>query len=670
MAKPQKRPHSKATTSQVPPPTSNSLYKKGLHKALLLITCFLCYANTLSLDYTLDDAIVIHDNMFTTQGVKGIPGILTKDTFFGFFKQEGKAQLVAGGRYRPLSLLTFALEWQLFAKTVKDEQGNTKQEGRPWVSHLINMLLFALTVMVLYTLIFLLFKQTFSINQASLIAFITALFFAVHPIHTEAVANIKGRDEILALLGSLAALYYSLRAFLEKKGLLHLLAGFLFFLGLMAKENAITFLAIVPLAYYFFTKAKFGMIATNLAPFLLATLLFLVIRFSILGFAIGEPPKELMNNPFLKIVNNQWVPFSGGEKAATIVFTLGKYVQLLVFPHPLTHDYYPRQVGIMQWGDGRVLLSLLLYLGMLGFALIGIRKKKPISFAILYYLLTLSIVSNIVFPVGTNMSERLVFMPSVGFCLVIGILFQQGLAKKEKYTTPAMLLLGLWVSLLSIKTISRNLVWKDNFRLFTTDVELSPNSAKLRNAAGGELVTQSQKTANKANSQIMLQEALGHLAEAVRIHPTYKNAWLLKGNAHLYLKQYDLGIAAYQNALVIDPDYAEAQNNLGIAYREAGQYYGEQLNDLPQAIRYLDQAYALRPDEYTTVHLLGVANGMLGNTAKTIELFTKGTLLQPNNASAWFDLGVAYMNAKDLEKANAAFAKAKSIDPDIESKRR
>jgi hypothetical protein len=77
--------------------------------------------------------------------------------------------------------------------------------------------------------------------------------------------------------------------------------------------------------------------------------IFLVLRTSVLGFSLGEPSGELMNNPFLKLVGNQYVPLSADEKFATILFTLGKYLQLMVFPHPLTHDYYPRHIEIMRF---------------------------------------------------------------------------------------------------------------------------------------------------------------------------------------------------------------------------------------------------------------------------------------------------------------------------------
>ena len=80
------------------------------HSWLVFLIGALLYANTLTHEFTQDDAIVIYDNMYTTQGVSGLKGLFTKDTFFGFFKEEGKDKLVSGGRYRPLTPAMFGLE--------------------------------------------------------------------------------------------------------------------------------------------------------------------------------------------------------------------------------------------------------------------------------------------------------------------------------------------------------------------------------------------------------------------------------------------------------------------------------------------------------------------------------------------------------------------------------
>ncbi len=633
----------------------NWMINMRLHKGFIFVFAFLLYGNTLTHEYTQDDAIVIYDNMFTTQGISGIPGILQYDTFYGFFKVEGKDKLVAGGRYRPLTLVMFAVEYALFGEN-------------PFIGHLGNILLYGLLGIVLYLLLIKLFRARGDLPSGILIALLTTLFFMAHPIHTEVVANIKGRDEIMTLLGSLAALLFSLKAFQENKFAWNIVAGVIFFLGLMAKENAITFLAIVPLTYFVFTKANFKKIAIQTLPFLAGAILFLIIRGQVLGGNFGgEVSMELMNNPFLKIENGRWVELAFGEKMATIIFTLGKYVQLLIFPHPLTHDYYPRHVDLMTWGDWQVIGSALLYVGLGIIGLWGLLKKRLWSYGILYYLITLSVVSNIVFPIGTNMSERFLFMPSVGFCLgVVAVVLPPASSKVGdeigKQLNLVLLVGGVILLLLSAKTIHRNLAWKSNFTLFTTDVEVSSNSAKLRNSVGGDLTAEAIKEKDENKRTAMLKEAVGHLNQAIKIHPTYKNAYLLLGNAHNYLKQFDQAIKYYDQALKLDANYTDAFNNRAITYRDAGLFFGQQQGNLPKSIQYLTEAQRALPNDYETIFGLGVAQGMSGNLSKAIELFKKSTELAPNSAGAWRNLGNAYMNAGDTALGTAALQKAKALE--------
>lgn len=631
-----------------------------LQSGLIFVFCCLLYANTFTHGYTQDDAIVIYDNMFTTQGTSGYGGILQYDTFYGFFKEEGKANLVAGGRYRPLTLLMFATEWQLFG-------------DNPMVGHIMNVLWYAFTCVMLYWLLLRLFKAEKNKGYVHFIALAVSLLFAAHPLHTEAVANIKGRDEIITLLGSITALYFSFRAYDEKKPLWAVLVGLIFFLGLMAKENAITFLAVVPLSFFVFRKSNLWQSTTQLLPYVLASAAFLAIRTSILGLDFGSTVTELMNNPFVKLEGNSWVDFTAGERFATIFYTLGKYIQLLIFPHPLTHDYYPRHVDIMSFGDWQVLLSLGLYLGLGIYALLRLPKKDVASYGILFFLITLSIVSNIVFPIGTNMSERFMFMPSVGFCIVAAVLLwrlakllQKGAKIKSlKQLNVALGILALVGLLFSVKTFTRNFVWKDNYTLFLTDVETSQNSAKLRNAAGGELFTQSVKVEDEARRAKMLNDANGHLLEAIRIHPTYKNAYLLLGNVNNYLKKYDKSIEYYNQAIRLDSDFQDAINNLAITYTNAGQYHGEVLRDTEKALSYLNEAIRLRPNDVETLRLLGIAHGVKGEVNKTLEYLNRALEFAPNNASVLYNLGAAYYQLGDAEQGATYIARAREIDPTI-----
>ncbi len=611
-----------------------------LQAILIFAVSFLLYANTLTHDFCQDDAIVITDNMFTTEGVSGIPGIMGYDTFYGFFKDPNKGNLVAGGRYRPFTLVMFAFEYQIFGKS-------------PFIGHLMNVLLFGLTSVLLYFLLLKLlnFKSSmiasgdaFANYSTTIIAFIAALFFATHPIHTEAVANIKGRDEIMTLLGSLAAVWFSLK-FYENKSISNQLIAFaLFFIALLSKENAITFVVIVPLIYWFFLQTDWSTAIKQTVPFAAAVVLFMILRGAVIGNQFTGEQNELMNNPYLKLVGNQYVPFEAGEKMATIIFTLGKYIQLLIFPHPLTHDYYPRHIGIMQFSDWQVLLSLAVYGGLGVVILRGWQKRDMVSFGLAFFLITLSIVSNIVFPVGTNMAERFMFMPSVGFCLVLAVILIKYLKNYAVYAA-----VGIAV-LFGIKTFTRNFDWKDNYTIFTTDVNVSQNSAKLQCSAGGALIEKAAIETNTALKKAQLNEAIGHLRRSLEIHPTYKNPYLLLGNAYVYLKNFDKAIEEYQNGLKLDPQFKDIKTNLALAYREMGRIYGQQKNDMPKAIEYLEKAVFYNPKDGQAYSNLGTCYGMTGQTQKAIDALERALALRFDKNDA-MNLSTAYRIFGNTAKA-------------------
>ncbi len=630
-----------------PKATSSLGSNHRFYQRIVFAFAFVIYANTLFNDYTQDDAIVIYDNMFTQDGVSGISGLLIHDTFYGFFKTEGKAKLVSGGRYRPLTPIMFAVEYQLFGAS-------------PGAGHFISVLLYSLLCLLIYKLLVLMLLPNMKEQKGFyLFVLFASLLFAAHPLHTEVVANIKGRDEIMSMMGAVLALYYSLK-YVDSKRTVHILwASLAFFLGLMAKETTITYLAVIPLAVYFFRSVSLSKAIMPLAGVVASTVLFLVIRFSVLGMDFGGAPMELMNNPYLKIDGNNYVSFTFGEKTATIIYTLGKYIQLLIFPHPLTHDYYPRHVEIMSFGNWQVILSILTYLGMLVVAFRGLKNRSLFSFCILYFLITLSIVSNIVFPIGTNMSERFMFMPSLGFTVLVAFLL-------FKYLKSQKILFGVFgviIFLFSVKTFTRNFVWKNDFTLFTTDVKTSSNSAKVLNAAGGALVTESAKPKNASKKEAMLNEAIPYLEKALTIHPNYKNASLLLGNANFYKGDFEGAIKAYERTLQISPEYQDAIKNLAIAYREAGKKAGEVERNLEKAKKYLKRSVQLMDNDADAFRLLGIVHGMGGEHQEAIKYFTKVTEMQPESAISYVNLGKAYQYYGDDETSRIMFQKALEIDP-------
>lgn len=140
--------------------------------------------------YALDDGIVITENPYTKQGFAGISDIFSHETFSNIADQNAE---LSGGRYRPLSIAMLAIEYQFFG-------------ANPGVNHFINVLMYALMCVLLF---YLLKQYVFKTDLTA--ALIAALLFVVHPLHTDVVSNIKGRDEILCLLLLLVCIIYYLR---------------------------------------------------------------------------------------------------------------------------------------------------------------------------------------------------------------------------------------------------------------------------------------------------------------------------------------------------------------------------------------------------------------------------------------------------------------------------
>ena len=453
------------------------LFNSKAHIAIIGLLAFLLYSPTIAFEYAQDDAIVFTDNQFVQQGIKGIPSLLSNDSFYGFFKVEGKEALVQGGRYRPASLISFAIEKSLWGE-------------KAFMSHFINVVLYSLLCIFLYLLTSNILSKTKFKDNHHIIAFCIMLLFTCHPIHTEVVANVKGRDELMvALFGILAMCILLLR---KQNILNYFLATICMLISYFSKEHALVFIVIIPLTIYFFysKQANTKKLYIGSAILAISSILYLIFRQNILSGAIEQESMELMNNPFLKYEAGKIVAFSAAEMWASILFNLGKYIQLMIFPHPLTSDYYPYFFSIKSFGDVRVIGSLILHVGLVVLAIIGLLKQRGWAYGILFYFGFLFLMSNIVFNIGTNISERFLFLPSFGFIFALIFILTSILGKRS--ASPFILgIVFIICSLFSIKTITRSQVWKNNFTLLTTDVKVSKNSAKALHAAGGALSTKS-----------------------------------------------------------------------------------------------------------------------------------------------------------------------------------
>ena len=308
------------------------------------------------------------------------------------------------------------------------------------------------------------------------------------------------------------------------------MASALFFLfGLFAKENTLTFLAVIPLTVWFFGKVPRSRAITAAVPLLIAAFIFIVMRYNALGYMLshGKTNNDLMNDSFLGM--------NLSEKTATIFLTLGWYLKLMFYPSPLTHDYYPYHVPKVNWADWRALASLAFYVGAGAWAMINLRRRPVPAYAVLFFIITISIVSNLFVSVGSFMNERFAYMPSVAFCILVAwFLFDRvpklfGNHAARQWIGYAAIL--PFLAFFGWKTMQRVPDWETMLSLNTSAVIASPNSARAQSFYTTALYQEVYNKATTKEEKLKVVETMEvHAKKALEIYPNYGSAWVMYCN--------------------------------------------------------------------------------------------------------------------------------------------
>lgn len=575
----------------------------GLKKQHLIIGLFIAvvafaiYTNTFGNDFILDDSNAITENHFVKQGVAGIPDILSTEYRAGYWQARGNL-------YRPVSLVMFAVEWQLFP-------------NNPFPGHLINVLVYAFCALLLFRLLCRLLPD-WSIVVPALIT----LLFVVHPIHTEVVANIKSRDELMSFLFLLLSMHLLLDHLQGRRKRALWLAGLSFFFAMLSKEGVITMLAAIPLTLFFFTKASKQQLIRTTASLGIGAVVYLLIRAAVLGAQTGEHYDLLLIDNFL--VGAQ----SFSESTATAFEVLGKYLWMLVYPHPLSIDYAFNQIPIVNWANWKPIISLFVYLGLAGIVLWRFRKKEMWVFGIAFYLIGISLYSNLVMTIGSGFGERFLFLPSLGFSItLVGLL---AILTKSEWLTKAYsiadgiktsrVMVGILLPLLvagAALTYSRNLDWKDHYTIYSSDVRHAPNSARLHYWFGNETMKEkAMKAPNQEEKMKFLDLAIDEYNEALRIHPEYGDAYGQRGLAWYRKGDRQRAAADYQEAINRKVGSWKVYNNMGVIYGEQANY--------PEALKQFQ--YALKVDKRYPLPYknIGATYLLMGDIDNSLKYLNEG----------------------------------------------
>lgn len=603
---------------------------KRLVYGVLFVFAFLLYVNTIGHRYALDDLAVIETNNFVKKGVAGIPEICS--TFY--WKGSTAFYNANSGIYRPLSMIVFAVEYQLVGDT-------------PEVFHFVNVLLYAFLAVLVYHVL----AQLLT-NYPRQLPFIATLIFIAHPLHTEVVANIKSLDEILSLIFSLLTLQAAMNygATGKTKTLAWMLA--FFFLALLSKEGALLFLFIVPLALHFFTTIDRRRL--------------LIISGSMLGLMLawlGLHEAIIHSDPYPKITytydNNSLLLAHGiAEQTASAFRILGRYLLLLFFPHPLSYNYSFNENPIVSWGDPIALLSLALWLGLFVFAVLQFKKKTILSFGILFTIITFSLTSNIFYLIGDTMAERLLFTPLLGFALCAAWLimhFTKGLQTSQfRVHSNSLGIVMILVLPFAIKTLTRNPDWYDSNTLMLNDAEKDSDSGRIYYNQGVVLTNRIPPNAAIRDRYASADSAIAALKKAIRIDSGHSDWWFELGVAQYRRDLFDSSVTSFYTARRLNR-FSDVDPNLADALYDADQY-DSAVAVMSRVAKRKDGKPVMR----TKIALLHMNHK---DTLAGIAVLKEGINVDRANINNWIFLGNIYGMRKQYEDARRLLEEALTVQP-------
>ena len=463
--------------------------------ALLLAIVALIYGNTLRNGFTMDDGVYILRNAQVTQpSVRGL---------FGANKTSNV--------FRPVTFATLALNWRLGG-------------ARPFGFHIFNLILHAAATLLLYLLLQALLRAS---PPGRTIAFAAALVFAVHPLHTEAVASVVGRAEVLAA------------GFLFAGWLLHvndqqIPAILCFVLALLSKESAVIFLPLVLVGDcargQWKPRWRYGLIAG-------VAIVYLALLWKIQGGRFGQVSIPQLDNP-LAAIPAQW-------RILNALRVGWKYAALHLYPARLSCDYSFNTIPI--YLDLRhTLPALIATLAMVGAWIWAVWKRRSeLILAGGIYLGGFAVTANILMPTGTIMGERLAYLPSAGFCLLAALGWNY---LQQRQRMVALAALTAVVAAFGMRTMVRNRDWQDNMSLYSAGVRVSPGSAKMHGNLGGEYM-----------AAVEWDKAATEYETALRINPDYPDVLAAYGLLEVWRGHNEAGGRMLERALYMsqrdNPNY-------------------------------------------------------------------------------------------------------------------
>ena len=584
---------------------------------ILIIFSLIIYSNSLFNSFVWVDHTQIVQKEHIIQDFNGLVNVFSHG-------MPGFSSSVQGGYYRPVINLAYSIDYWIWGL-------------KPFGFHLTNVLAHTLTGVILYLVILAILGQ-------EPVAFLSAILFLAHPIHTEAVAWISGRgDMFFALFYLLAFLLYIKAGTRDPGGIpgfnrLYLLSGISFVLALQSKEMAITLPLILILYDVCFTYRKrvsnlFR--AVKIYIFYFAILgCYLLFRLIILG-GVGT---------------GQTLP---GNSLLTAFYTTSRiftgYIWKLLFPINLAVADVVRLANTLI--DPAVAGSMLLLFILIAAGIFLYRSRPILSFGIFWFFITLIPVSNFI-PALHLSAERFLYLPSAGFCIILASILWSSYslvkAKRPQLKWSIIAVSAAIPLVYGILTFNRNFDWKDDLTIFSDAVRKSPYTRE----AYGELGVTYMDMKRYGEAEMAFLAALKERDG----YASFVQPQVMRQNlAEIYIitKQQEKSIGHllwlgryYKNTYLV-------QRNLGLAYLKIGRPDWANVK--------FRQALLTAPHNPKLTEIFQKV--IKYSEAAPVKSEDKRLLPDRNIEMIHYDLGIAHLQLREFQEAVAEFSKVLSINP-------
>uniref|UniRef100_A0A8C1B6Y9 dolichyl-phosphate-mannose--protein mannosyltransferase n=1 Tax=Cyprinus carpio carpio TaxID=630221 RepID=A0A8C1B6Y9_CYPCA len=611
-----------------------------------LVTAFvalICFINSYNGDFVFDDSEAIINNKDLNPDTP--LSNIWKNDFWGSNLSSNSSHK----SYRPLTVLTFRINYLLAGGL------------HPIGFHMLNVALHCVISVLMIDVFAILIGglvhdgRGVKLNLSPKASFLAALFFAAHPVHTESVAGIVGRADLLcALFFQLSFLVYC-KAFQggdKKFSVLWIFSSILLCaVAMLCKEQGITVLGVnaafdilmvCNLDIYELAHRLSGLLMRLVLLFLGGSFL-LYARWRIMGtgppsFTEVDNPASFAENVILRIVNYNYY------------YSLNAW--LLLCPWWLCFDWSMGCVPLIKSAtDWRIVWPLLLWCCLMGLVYQALcsqdsNKRRTLTFGLVLLVIPFLPASNLFFRVGFVIAERVLYLSSAGYCLILA--YTVGYCschwKKHKRLLKAATLTLLCVNV--ARSAQRSQHWRSEQSLFTSALSVCPLNAKVHYNVGKNLADRGNQSAavklhpkyvhamnnlgNILKERNELEEAEELLSSAVHIQPDFAAAWMNLGIVQNSLKKFDKAEQSYLNAIKFRKKYPDCYYNLGRLYAD--------LNRSIDALNAWRNATMLKPDHSLAWNNMVILLDNTGNLAQA-ELIGKEALkILPKDHTIMFSL--------------------------------